>query len=140
MKSDVEIAKFVYHAIKGSELHNAVSGKLSDRGRPNGSELEDIVISVLANEGCGQIQNAFVNVNIYIKDTWNSQTKAWEQSTQRVGEVCDLSKFLFSIRKDVMHVVPYKSKQKVNPTGAMFEDGHTEHYINNKLYIEIAND
>lgn len=79
MKSDIEIAKFVYHKIKGTELERNVSGKLSDRGRPNKSDKEDIVISVLANEGCGQIQRAYVNVNIYVKDLWNSETKTWEK-------------------------------------------------------------
>ena len=55
MKSDIEISKFVYHKIKGSILERSVTGKLSDRGRPDKSDKEDIVISVLANEGCGQI-------------------------------------------------------------------------------------
>ena len=97
MKSDVEIKKFVRGKIKGSDLERAVTGKLSDKGRPNGSEKEDIVISVLSNEGAGQIQQAFVNVNIYVKDQWNAETKAWEEHTKRTGKLCELSKFLFSI-------------------------------------------
>lgn len=140
MKSDVEIAKFVRSKILGTELMAAIHGKLSDRGRPNGSDREDIVISVLSNEGAGQMQNAFVNVNIYIKDQWNAGTKAWEKHTQRVGELCDLSKFLFSIRGGDYHAVPSKSSQKVLPLGTSFEDGHTEHFINNKIYIEINNE
>lgn len=95
MKSDIDIAKFVYHKIKGTDLERNVTGKLSDRGRPNKSDREDIVISVLANEGCGQIQRAYVNVNVYIRDQWNARTKAWEKNTQRVGELCELCKFLF---------------------------------------------
>lgn len=54
MKSDIEIAKFVYHKIKGTELERNVSGKLSDRGRPNKSDKEDIVISVLAMKVAGK--------------------------------------------------------------------------------------
>lgn len=95
MKSDIDIAKFVYHKIKGTDLERNVTGKLSDRGRPNKSDKEDIVISILANEGCGQIQRAYVNVNVYISDQWNARTKAWEKNTQRVGELCELCKFLF---------------------------------------------
>ena len=95
MKSDIEISKFVYHKIKGSILERSVTGKLSDRGRPDKSDKEDIVISVLANEGCGQIQRAYVNVNVYVRDQWNSRTKAWEKHTLRIGELCDLCKFLF---------------------------------------------
>ena len=140
MKSDIDIAKFVYHKIKGTDLERNVTGKLSDRGRPNKSDREDIVISVLANEGCGQIQRAYVNVNVYIRDQWNARTKAWEKNTQRVGELCELCKFLFFIRKDEYHTVPSNCSQKTNPTGVSFEDGHTEHFINNKLYIEINNE
>lgn len=140
MKSDIEIQKFVYHKIKGTNLEQNVSGKLSDRGRPNKSDKEDIVISVLANEGCGQIQRSYVNVNVYVSDQWNEETKSWEKNTQRVGELCELCKFLVFIRKDEYHAVPSKCSQKTNSTGIPFEDGHTEHFINNKLYIEINNE
>ena len=78
MKSDIEIQKFVYHKIKGTSLEQNVSGKLSDRGRPN--------------------------------------------------------------KSDKYHTVPSKCSQKTNSTGIPFEDGHTEHFINNKLYIEINNE
>lgn len=140
MKSDVEIAKFVRNKILGSELMASIHGELSDRGRPNGSDREDIVVSVLSNEGAGQMQNSFVNVNIYVRDQWNAETKAWEKHTKRVGELCALSKFLFSIRGGDYHAVPSKSSQKVFPLGTSFEDGHTEHFINNKIYIEINNE
>lgn len=140
MKSDIEIAKFVYHKIKGTELERSVTGKLSDRGRPNKSDKEDIVISVLSSYGCGQIQQAYVNVNVYVRDKWNAEAKAWEKNTERVRELCNLSKFLFSIRGGDFHTVPSECSQKVNPTGVSFEDGHTEHFINNKLYIEINNE
>ena len=140
MKSDIEVSKFVYHKIKDSDLEKNVTGKLSDRNRPNLSDKEDIVISILANEGCGQIQRAYVNVNIYVSDQWNEETKAWERDTVRVGELCELSKFLFSLRKGEYHTVPSQCNQKTMPTGVSFEDGHTEHFINNKLYIEINNE
>ena len=140
MKSDIEIAKFVYHKIKDSDLERNVTGKLSDRGRPDKSDKEDIVISVLANEGCGQIQRAYVNVNVYVGDQWNSKTKSWEKHTLRIGELCDLCKFLFYIRKDEYHTVSKECGQKVIATGVSFENGHTAHFINNKLYIEINNE
>lgn len=140
MKSDIEIQKFVYHKIKGTNLEQNVSGKLSDRGRPYKSDKEDIVISVLANEGCGQIQRAYVNVNVYVSDQWNEETKAWEKNTVRIGEICNLSKFLFSIFDIGIHVVPTECNQKVYSTGVSFEDGHTEHFVNNKMYIEICNE
>lgn len=140
MKSDIEIAKFVRSKIVGSELAKDVNGKLSDRCRPNGSDKEDIVIAVLSNEGAGQYQQAFVNVNVYIKDLWNDTTNSWEQDTIRIGELCEKSKFLFSIRDGDFHAVPSESLQKVMSLGIDFEDGHTEHFINNKIYIEINNE
>ena len=140
MKSDIEIVKFVRSKIVGSKLEKAVNGKLTYRGRPNGSEMEDIVISVLSNEGAGQMQQVFVNVNVYVKDQYNSETKAWEAYTQRIDDLCNLCKFLFSIREGDYHAVPQESSQKVFPLGTSFEDGHTEHFINNKIYIKINNE
>ena len=140
MKSDIEIQKFVYHKIKGTALEQSVTGKLSDRCRPNKSDKEYIVISLLANEGCGQIQRAYVNINVYVSDQWNEDTKQWERNTVRVGKLCELCKFLFSIREEEYHTVPKQCSQKTIPTGVTFEDGHTEHFINNKLYIEINNE
>lgn len=140
MKSDIEIAKFVYHHIKGSELECSVNGKLSDKGRPNGSENEDIVISVLSNKGAGQVQEAFVNVNIYVKDQRNKETKSWEKHTTRIDALCNLSKFLFSIRGGDFHVIADSCSQTAKPTGVAFNDSHTEHFINNKLLIQISNE
>ncbi len=140
MKSDIDIKDFVYHKVKGSELEKQVTGKLSKKGRPAKSDKEDIVISVLANEGCGQIQRAYVNVNVYVKDQWNVGTKSWEEHTNRIGKLCEMSNSLFSIRGGDFHTVPSRCSQKVMPTGVTFEDGHTEHFINNKLFIEINNE
>lgn len=140
MKSDIEIAKFVRSKVVVSDLVKAVNGKLSDRGRPYGSDKEDIVIAVLSNEGAGQYQQAFVNVNIYVKDLRNDTTNSWEQDTIRIGELCEKSKFLFSILEGDFHAVPSRSLQKVIPSGVSYEDGHTEHFINNKIYIEINNE
>lgn len=102
--------------------------------------MEDIVISVLSNEGAGQMQQVFVNVNVYVKDQYNSETKAWEAYTQRIDDLCNLCKFLFSIREGDYHAVSQESSQKVFPLGTSFEDGHTEHFINNKIYIKINNE
>lgn len=67
MKSDIEIKDDIYQIIKGSTLEKAVTGKLKKTRRPANSNKEDIVISILEN-GSGQVQEAFVNVNIYVSD------------------------------------------------------------------------
>lgn len=140
MKSDIEIAKWVYHHIRKSGAMESLTGKLSDRGRPNGSISQDVVISVLANEGSGDIQQAYVNVNVYISDLWNDKTKAWERDTIKVKETCDSFKFLFSLIGDDYRVSSKDSSQKVMPNDVIYEDGHTEHIINNKLFIKINNE
>lgn len=140
MKSDIDIQKWLYHKIKGTELHDSATGILSDRGRPNGSEDEDIVIAVLANEGAGQVQTAYVNVNIYVSDIWNAVIGAWERDTVRISELCGLSRFLYNLYGDEFRVSAKDSSSKILPTGATFQDGHTEHVINNKLFIQICND
>lgn len=139
MKTDIDIQKWFYIRIKNTELHKSVSGILSDRGRPNGSEQEDIVISVLASEGAGQVQTAYINVNIYVKDLWNKERNAWERDTERVGELCVLSEFLYSLFGEGFRVSSRDSAQRVLPAGTAFQDGHTEHLINNKLFIQISN-
>jgi len=140
MKSDIDIQKWVCHMIKGTTLEKIVTGKLSDRGRPNGSEDEDIVVAVLANDGGGDIQTCYVNVNIYVKDQWNSETKAWEIHTIRVQQLCEATKFLHCMFEGDFRVVSQNSSQRILPLGAEYEDGHTEHVINNKLFIRISND
>lgn len=140
MKTDIDIQKWLYHKIKGTNLEESVSGVLSDRGRPNGSEAEDIVIAVLTSNGCGQVQTAYVNVNIYVKDQWNADRNAWERDTARLAELCNLSKFLYNLFGDGIRVSDKDSTQMVLPAGAVFQDGHTEHFINNKLFIQICND
>lgn len=140
MKTDIDIQKWLYHKIKGTELSQSVTGVLSDRGRPSGSEMEDIVISVLANEGAGQIQTAYVNVNIYVKDQWNEGRNAWERDTIRVSELCKLSGFLYHLYGDSFRVSDKDSSQRVIPAGVRLQDGHTEHIINNKLFISTCND
>lgn len=140
MKSPDEIEQFVYQSIKGSNLEKNVTGKLSCKGRPNKSDKEDIVISAFANGGCGQSQRSYVNVNVYVRDKWNASTKAWEKDTIRIRELCEFCKFLFTIRKGDFHTRPKDCSFDVKRIEVKFEDGHTEHFINNRLYIEINNE
>ena len=71
MKSDIDIKDDVYNIISSSKLKTAVTGSLCKRGRPfygtGTTGKEDICISILANR-TSQIQEAFVNVNIYVQD------------------------------------------------------------------------
>lgn len=133
MKSDIEIKDDIYKIIQGSSLKKAVTGKLSKTQRPASSDKEDIVISVLDN-GSGQKQEAFVNVNIYVPDYIRDGQA--EEYTIRLRELCRLSyELLFKCRGDGFRVDSSGSKQRV-----LEVNGKDEHFINNKLLIQISNE
>ena len=124
MKSDIDIKDDIYMFIKGSPLENAVNGKLSKIIRPAGSSNEDIVISMLSNQNA-QIQEAFVNVNIYVRDlVRDNQT---EEDTIRLRELCNLAKSLLEVGRgnDFRFILDSQRVLEV--------EGKSEHFINNKL-------
>nr|DAQ59859.1 MAG TPA: hypothetical protein [Caudoviricetes sp.] len=133
MKSDIEIKDAIYNIIKGSTLEKVVTGKLSKTKRPANSDKEDIVISMLDNSG-GQVQEAFVNVNIYVAD--NIRDTQAEENTIRLRELCQMSyELLFNCRGEGFRVDSKGSKQRI-----LEVNGKNEHFINNKLLIEISNE
>lgn len=67
MKTNIEIRDDVYAYLKSSKLSAEITGKLYTTQRPEHSDLEDVVISVLANS-LGDKQEAFLNINVYVKD------------------------------------------------------------------------
>ena len=141
MKSDIEIQKFVRGKLINMELAKAVTGKVCDRERPANSDKEDIVISILANEGAGQIQTAFVNVNIYVSDIYNTESDDWERDTIRCDELCNLAKALYSMHGgDFIVMADRSTPPRVMPTKVEFEDGHTEHCISCKLFVKVSNE
>lgn len=132
MKSDIDIKDDIYRYIKGSALERAVIGKLcKSSSRPNGSDKEDIVISILDN-GSGQIQEAFVNVNIYVKD--NIRDGQAEMNDIRCRELCKVAIEVL----EVGHGSDFRftlDKQRVMPV-----NGKDEHFINNKLLYKQVNE
>lgn len=130
MKSDIDIKDDVYMFIKGSALESAVTGKLSKTIRPANSNSEDIVISMLSNQNA-QIQEAFVNVNIYVKDLVRDNQS--EEDTIRLRELCNLAKVLLEVGRgnDFRFIL---DSQRV-----LAVEGKNEHFINNKLLYRQCN-
>nr|DAP42228.1 MAG TPA: hypothetical protein [Bacteriophage sp.] len=139
MKSDIDIKDDVYNIISSSKLMTAVTGSLCKRGRPfygtGRTGKEDICISILANR-TSQIQEAFVNVNIYVQDqaiTKKGNTRK-EENTARLRELCQLSFSTF----EAVHGSDFRlsmSEQRVIAC-----EGTSEHIINNKLLYQTIND
>ena len=67
MKTDIDIKDDVYRAVAGSALVTEINGVVSKTIRPANSANEDVVISVLASQNT-EIQQAYVNVNVYVPD------------------------------------------------------------------------
>ena len=90
MKSDILIKDDIFTFIKRSPLASAITGKICKQGvRPKGSEDEDVVISVLTNMN-GQIQEAVVNVNIYVADEIKRDGQN-QEATIRLRELCKIA-------------------------------------------------
>lgn len=129
MKSDIDIKDDIYRHIKGSELEKMVTGKLSKTLRPAKSDKEDIVISILANTNT-EIQEAFVNVNIYVADLLRDEQ--YEEDTIRLRELCDASKKLFDVGRGKGYRFTLEEQR------VMEVQGTNEHFINNKLLYKFS--
>lgn len=131
MKNDEAIKTDIFKFIKGSPLHKAVTGVLNKRKRPKGSDKEDIIISVLANEN-GQVQIAYVNVNIYVKDVLvNNQP---EEDTMRIDTLSDLATALLNEFYGPEFTLTLISQRVMEVPGA------DEHVINNKVEYKTINE
>lgn len=131
IKTDIDIKNDVYKHIKNSKLVTSVNGKLSKTKRPANSDKEDIVISILEN-GSGQYQEAYVNVNIYVKDL--SRNNQSEEYTTRLRELCRVADEVLS----VFHGETFRctlDKQRV-----LEVNGKDEHVINNRLFYQQINE
>lgn len=131
MKSDIDVKDDVWGHIKGSVLEKSVTGKISKTKRPNKSEKEDVVISVLANQN-GQIQECFVNVNIYVADVLRDNQA--EEDTIRIRELCNIA-------EEVLEVGFGDGYRFVLDSQRVLEvNGKNEHVINNKLLYRQCNE
>lgn len=131
MKSDIDIKDDIYAHVKGSELEAVVTGKLSKTKRPNNSTKEDIVISMLANQN-GQIQEAFVNVNVYVPDLFRENQ--YEEDSIRIRELCRLSEKLLKVGRGGGFRFILESQRVMEVVGT------DEHLINNKLLYRQCNE
>lgn len=125
MKTDIDIKDDIFQYIKGSELANAVTGKLDKTSRPTDSMNEDIIISVEENMNNG-IQSALVCVNIYVADLLRGNQ--YIENTRRLRELCSLAKDVLEVGhvNDARFEMQSQRVKKVNGSD-------NEHYIENKL-------
>lgn len=132
MKNEMEIKDDVYHLLKGSDLVANVSGKLSKTKRPDKSNKEDVVISVLTPNPNQQVQELYLNVNVYVADI--KRGNQYEENTIRLKELMTLCDNAFKLAKR-------KSYQLKLDTQKSYEvPGKNEHFINNKVLYQYCNE
>lgn len=130
MRSDNAIKTDVYKYIKDSALMDEVTGVLSKTKRPHKSNLEDVIISIIANVGV-QTQTATVNVNVYVQDfDVNGQ---YEENSERLEKLSALS-------WDVLEAFHTKDYMAHANTQRVYETDSGEHIINTQVEYKFLND
>lgn len=132
MKNEMEIKDDVYHLLKESELTKNISGKLSKTLRPDGSGKEDVVISVLTPSPDRQIQDVYLNVNVYVADVKHGNQ--YEENTFRLRELMTLSKNAFDLAKGKGYRITLEEQKSYEVPGK------NEHFINNKILYHYCNE
>ncbi len=131
MKTDVEIRQDFFAIVSASEIKTAISGAVQIIPRRIGSKVEDCIISVLASKNA-QIQECFVNVNVYVPNINNGG-----ESVENVSRTSLLSKICENALKSGFgDGFMYKlDSQRILPV-----NGKDEHVINNKLLYKFNNE
>ncbi len=133
MKSDILIKDDVFTFVKQTPLASAVTGKVCKQGvRPKGSDKEDVVIAVVANMN-GQIQEAVVNVNIYVKDDIKSDGQN-QEATIRLRELCQIASEALEVGRGDDFRFTLESQRVIEV------EATKEHVINNRLNYKQVNE
>ena len=137
MKTDSDIKTDVYKMLSNSPLKNAVTGSIQKIARSPKSFNEDVIISVLSNDNPRQIQEAFVNVNVYVHDMLidNNTDSYYVEDTKRVSELSTIIATMFENAYIGESFRITLSSQRVFDINATHE-----HCINNKLLYQCVNE
>lgn len=129
MKTDIDIKDDLYRYLSGSAIMEEVTGSLSKTLRPDTSEAEDVVISILGNVN-SDIQQAYVNVNIYVADI--KRGNQYEENSIRLRQLCNASKELLGVGSGEGYRFTLEEQR------VMEVQGRNEHFINNKLLYKYS--
>lgn len=129
--TDIEIKDLMYKLIKASDIPGRVSGKVYKVPRPVNSQLEDVVISVVARSA-SEIQSFSVNVNLYVPDI--KREDDYIENTVRLRELSRFcSDFFETIVKD-NYILNLDEQECMKVNDVNF------HCISNKLKLRIINE
>ena len=137
MQTDNDIKDNVYRLLQSSQLKAAVSGEIRKIARSPKSRDEDVIISVLANDSPRQVQEAFVNVNIYVGDKKLTANKEeyYVEDTIRTKEIARIVADMFATSITGDNYRLSLDRQRV-----LASDATHEHVINNRLRYQCVNE
>lgn len=130
--TDIDIKDELYAWINASDLAGMVSGKVYKDQRPINSNKEDITIAVIARDAGYQIQEATVNVNIYVPDVRRGN-EAIEDSA-RLRALCSEAASMFEYRHTGDTIISLAAQEVFKVVGIDW------HVINNRLTIRYNNE
>lgn len=129
--TDIEIKDLMYKLIKASDIPKKVTGKVYKVPRPVNSQLEDVVISIVARSA-SEIQSFSVNVNLYVPDI--KREDDYIENTVRLRELSRLCfDFFETIVKD-NYILNLDGQECMKVNDVNF------HCISNKLKLRIINE
>lgn len=132
IRTDIDIKDGIWEWVSGSSLAGMVSGSVYKDQRPLNSDKEDIIISVLARNAGSQIQEATVNVNVYIPDL--RRGKEAVENTPRLREVSTTAAELFEYHHFGWGIYELASQEIIKVNGIDW------HVINNRLRVRFNNE
>lgn len=130
--TDIDIKDELWEWVSASELASSVSGKVYKDQRPVNSEVEDIIVAVIARTAGTQRQDATANVNIYVADKRRGQEAI--EDTARLRALCSEAAQVFEYRHvgDAIYELDSQEVMKAN--------GVDWHVINNRIRIRYNNE
>jgi uncharacterized protein (UPF0333 family) len=137
ISTDNDIKDLVYMLLQNSQLKAEVTGQIIKVSRNPASTNEDVVISVLANDNPRQIQSAYVNVNIYVKDV-DFQQSGEKYKVENTARTKELSRIFADMFENAIIGESYRltlDRQRV-----IAVEGANEHCVNNRLLYQCVNE
>ena len=131
IRTDIDIKDLLYQWVNGSNLASEISGKVYKDKRPLNSEKEDAIIAVIGRDA-RQIQEAIVNVNVYVADLRRGQEAI--EDTARLRTLCSLCANLFEYSHFGDWICELDSQETMEAGGIDW------HIINNRLRLRFSNE
>lgn len=132
MKTEFNIKTDIYHALKTSNLIKEVNGRLTKDGREDDSLSEDVSISILSEVSSSQVQEVYVNINVYVQDL--KRDTRYVENSIRLSQLCDLAIETLSSYKGKDFRISLESHK------VFAVQGRNEHAINFKVLYQYCNE